>query len=447
MDQKPCSARLAEFTSKRNKGQCHWGLKEIYGHVVEFCGDQHASRFLQKKLADANSEEKDQVFREVQPNIEPLSKDIYGNYVIQMLLVHGSQMQKRAIASILKGKMVEWSFNKYACRVVQKALEQILVEQRAELTQELEPNILPLIRDEFGNHVVQQVIQYVPNQHFGFIPRAVRSMVRQLSEERHACRVIQRLLEYAKAEDKEAILAEIHDAVQHLVSNEYGNYVAQHVVRYGKPADREKIISFVLGRLVALSKHKYASNVVEKCIEFGAAEDRVKIAQAFLKHGSDGTNAVPALYKDNFGNYVIQKLLKKFEDGPELDGLIAAVESISDLKKHLDAVRDPERQGNTAAADRVLEAIAKARGGSKKAAKNGHRTTTTPTFRNSRAAQVDTSASPTPVLTMEPNSPQSSNPPSTNASATGESAEEEVEQDKNGRFASGNVAPQVLEEP
>lgn len=43
----------------------------------------------------------------------------------------------------------------------------------------------------------------------------------------------------------------------------------------------------------------------------------------------------------------------------------------------------------------------------------------------SLALRVDVnSAAPTPVLTMEPNSPQSSSPPSTNASAVGEAVDD-----------------------
>ena len=91
-----------------------------FGHIVEFSGDQHGSRFIQSKLETANSDEKDQVFREVEPNAVQLMKDVFGNYVVQKFFEHGNQVQKKILGERMRGKMVELSMQVYACRVVQK---------------------------------------------------------------------------------------------------------------------------------------------------------------------------------------------------------------------------------------------------------------------------------------------------------------------------------------
>ncbi len=95
-------------------------MQDIFGHVVEFSGDQHGSRFIQQKLETANSDEKDVVFREIEPNALQLMKDVFGNYVIQKFFEHGSQVQKKILASQMKGKGIDLSMQMYACRVVQK---------------------------------------------------------------------------------------------------------------------------------------------------------------------------------------------------------------------------------------------------------------------------------------------------------------------------------------
>ena len=87
---------------------------------MEFAGDQHGSRFIQQKLESANSDEKDQIFTEICPNAVALMKDVFGNYVIQKLFEHGSQVQKRILADKMKGQVVTLSVQMYACRVVQK---------------------------------------------------------------------------------------------------------------------------------------------------------------------------------------------------------------------------------------------------------------------------------------------------------------------------------------
>lgn len=49
-----------------------------------------------------------------------LMKDVFGNYVIQKFFEHGNQVQKKILATMMKGKVAELSTQMYACRVVQK---------------------------------------------------------------------------------------------------------------------------------------------------------------------------------------------------------------------------------------------------------------------------------------------------------------------------------------
>jgi hypothetical protein len=57
-------------------------LQDIFGHIVEFSGDQHGSRFIQQKLENATSEEKQIIFDEIVPDSSlQLIQDVFGNYV------------------------------------------------------------------------------------------------------------------------------------------------------------------------------------------------------------------------------------------------------------------------------------------------------------------------------------------------------------------------------
>lgn len=100
-------------------------LREIYGHVVEFSGDQHGSRFIQSKLEGASSDEKERIVQEIEPNAMQLMTDVFGNYVIQKLFEHGDQTQKRLLANKMKGQVFTLSTQMYGCRVVQKVRQRI----------------------------------------------------------------------------------------------------------------------------------------------------------------------------------------------------------------------------------------------------------------------------------------------------------------------------------
>jgi mRNA-binding protein PUF3 len=113
------STKLYDF-KQNSKTTKRFELKDIYGYIVEFSGDQHGSRFIQQKLETANSDEKEHVFKELSPDSLQLMQDVFGNYVIQKFFEHGDQTQKRTLANRMKGHVVHLSMQMYGCRVVQK---------------------------------------------------------------------------------------------------------------------------------------------------------------------------------------------------------------------------------------------------------------------------------------------------------------------------------------
>lgn len=113
------SVTLYNFKNQ-NKMNKKYELKDIYGNVVEFSGDQHGSRFIQTKIETANSDEKEKVFREIQENCLQLMQDVFGNYVIQKFFEYGDQTQKKFLVSRMMGNILHLSNGMYACRVVQK---------------------------------------------------------------------------------------------------------------------------------------------------------------------------------------------------------------------------------------------------------------------------------------------------------------------------------------
>lgn len=290
-----------------------WELKDVYGHIVEFCGDRDPSKFLQTKLETANSEEKERVFNEVLPNALQLMKDCFGNYVIQKLFEHCDQKQKKTLADKMKGHVVELSNSQYGCRVVQKALEHILIDQQAELVSELEHNVLDCVRNNNGNHVVQVAIVQCPSSTIRFIVQALKGQVFDLASHGYGCRVIQRCLEKCLPADKRAIMNELKDGIAYLIPEQYGNYVVQHIVEHGAEEDRELVLNTVRRNLRAFSCNRYASNVVEKCVMFSNDHWRRCILESLILYPRhEGKSLIFTLVCDQFGNYVIRKCLERF---------------------------------------------------------------------------------------------------------------------------------------
>ncbi|KAK3672845.1 mRNA binding protein puf3 [Recurvomyces mirabilis] len=308
------SALMYEF--KSNIKSRRFTLKDIFGHVAEFAGDQHGSRFIQTNLETANSDDKERVFREIEPNVLQLMTDVFGNYVIQKFFEHGDQTHKKILANNMRGRVLELSLQMYGCRVVQKAIDHVLVDQQASLINELKDHVTLCVKDQNGNHVIQKAIERCPSHTIGFIFEAFRGQVASLSIHSYGCRVIQRCLERGDSPSKAMILKELLEpqGIPTMISDQYGNYVIQHVVVKDNGPCRMRVFEHILGGLEGFSKHKFASNVVEKCLEQANDMWRRMVVHKLVELNNvrrmeGGEDVFVGLIKDNFGNYVIQKLL------------------------------------------------------------------------------------------------------------------------------------------
>ncbi|KAH7691954.1 pumilio RNA-binding family protein [Dioscorea alata] len=323
------SSLLDEFKTNKTRA---FDLSDIVDHVVKFSMDQYGSRFIQQKLETASTEEKNKIFPEILPQARSLMTDVFGNYVIQKFFEHGTEIQRKQLAGQLTGHVLPLSLQMYGCRVIQKALEVVDVEQQTKMVLELEGSIMKCVRDQNGNHVIQKCIECVPQERIQFIIKTFYGQVVALSTHPYGCRVIQRVLEHCDdPETQSTMMDEILKSVCMLSQDQYGNYVVQHVLQHGKPEERSAIICKLIGQIVKMSQQKFASNVVEKCLTFGSSEERQLLINEMLGT-TDENEPLQAMMKDQFGNYVVQKVLETCDDrNREL--------ILSRIKVHLNALK------------------------------------------------------------------------------------------------------------
>lgn len=307
-------------------------LVDIHGHVVEFSSDQHGSRFIQQKLENASMLERNQVFMELLPQSLSLMTDVFGNYVIQKYFEFGTTEQKTQLAKVIQGHVLSLSLQMYGCRVVQKALEFVPGEYQAKLVAELDGHVLRCVKDQNGNHVIQKCIECVPSNVSAFVVESFKGQVYTLATHPYGCRVIQRIFEHGSEHHTRSLVDELHRFTSNLVQDQYGNYVIQHVLEKGPPADKHEIIEKIKGHVMEFSRHKFASNVVEKCISFGAKADRKALIDEVLQLAPDGSFPLLTMMKDQFANYVVQRMLDVVE-GDQKDLLL------QQIKPHLPLLR------------------------------------------------------------------------------------------------------------
>ncbi|CAG9317428.1 unnamed protein product [Blepharisma stoltei] len=280
-------------------------LADIRGRIAEMSREQAGSRYLQQKIETVLPEDKQLIFEEIYRAGFGLLVDVFGNYVVQKVLEYGNLEQRRSIANLMSGRVIELSTHMYGCRVVQKALEVVEIDQKRYLAHELRGHVEKCVEDQNANHVVQKCVEVLPYPYMSFIVDDLRMNTIYWAEHAYGCRVVQRIIEFCP---KEAIMDMVNAIIRNAVDlskKNYGNYVIQHILdKEQAPLKSQLIVSF-LGRLYELSKHKFASNVIEKCLIVGNPEH----IRAFAKE-LFAPEHVFELMTDKFANFVIQKALE-----------------------------------------------------------------------------------------------------------------------------------------
>lgn len=303
---------LDDFKLNKEKYQ----LQDIISHVVEFSTDQYGSRFIQKQLEQTHNKElKDLIFQQVVNNLFHLISNVFGNYVVQKFIEVGDDNQRSIIVQQISGKVIQLSTQMYACRVIQKILEYIPLQQQLLLINELKGHVLELVKDQNGNHVIQKAIEKIPMNYIEFIINSLKNNIYQLSTNPYGCRIIQRILENCKELKYQLlILNDLEKFIPYLIQDLYGNYVIQHIVESSNLYYKNLIINIIMNNLLIYSKHKFASNVVEKCIMYCSPVQLYDFIRLIITpiNQSNNNSIIPIneMMKDQFANYVIQKLLE-----------------------------------------------------------------------------------------------------------------------------------------
>jgi hypothetical protein len=128
-------------------------------------------------------------------------------------------------------------------------------------------------------------------------------------------------------------LSELHRYCQNLVQDQYGNYVIQHILEHGKAVDRSQVITKIMGQVLTMSRHKFASNVVEKCVAHGTPQERKELIDEVIITQADGSSPLVLMMKDQFANYVVQKMIDVV-NGEQRDLLLNKIRPhLNSLKK------------------------------------------------------------------------------------------------------------------
>ncbi|XP_020588923.1 pumilio homolog 12-like [Phalaenopsis equestris] len=129
-------------------------------HCVELATDRQGCCVLQKCLIHSDDEQKKRLLDEISSYSLILSKDQYGNYVVQYVLDLKDPWATAVVLEQFLGNYDHLSVQKYSSNVVEKCLKLAEKDDFAKIIQELMGSDLlsQILQDPYGNYVMQTAL-------------------------------------------------------------------------------------------------------------------------------------------------------------------------------------------------------------------------------------------------------------------------------------------------
>jgi len=289
-----------------------------------FIKNQMACRMMQKILGEAYStpEEIDIVLYEVNDELPHLMTDQYGYFLCSKIISTIYPEGLTRMVNSCSQYLWEIAFNWHGTRLLNKIIEIICREQDRNniklFSELLTPYITPVTCDSHGNHVIQKLLLCYKQEDLEFVYNNFSNNIVEIANNRHGCCILQRCIETASPEVVELLIQRSCDNAIELMEDPFGNYVIQFILNCSKEIDDDTwphiLAQKIKGNVYRLALQKFASNALEQCFEICNPTDRAHILPEIF----DSQQNLYALLKNDYGNYVIQKILDLL-DGKELD--------------------------------------------------------------------------------------------------------------------------------
>lgn len=286
--------------------------------LVSLAKEKEGSKQLQDRLARMSGTRLQAACDELGPHLLELSKHQYGNYVASKLAALPAAHVH--LLAAMKGHVVSLAQGPQGSRVLQAALGALPPAGAAALVSELEGHVCEVSLDTNGSWGVCVAFEATCAP---FILEEVSRGLHTLATHQHGVRVAQRVMKAAAAAGMS--LHPIGNAlvasgdISTLATHRFGNYVVQVALRHCATEQRAQLLTALLPQTLALSSSKHGSNVAEQLLNLATNAQLAPLSDRVFS--SVDEKPLRDLMGNEFGNYVLQTLLRRLEPAARAHGL------------------------------------------------------------------------------------------------------------------------------
>ena len=285
-------------------------LEKNSENLFEYIITQKGSRKAQNLLNKMNEIDVENLLNKLIPNLSLIMTDKYGNYFSKKLIQICTFSQRIKILKNLENNFIRISKDIYGTHPLQYLIELInMPEEKNIVLNYIINNELELSIDKRGTNVLKKFIISTKNEERNKLDENILNIIDKLIINQYGAIILICLIKNSK--NKELI----HKTIVEYISNNkplfyiqhpYSNYVIQALLLYTNMEYCEDIIKTISNNYLALSLKKNSNNVVEVFIKCAKNSIIKKIFNDVLYK-----NNLEYLINNNYGNYVLEKLIGK----------------------------------------------------------------------------------------------------------------------------------------
>ena len=280
----------------------------IKGKIVSIIKNHKGSKIFQKYLKSTHSDEiLHLIFVELFPFLPDLIIDPYANYFCKKFFTYLNQKDRIDFLKNIEKNLVELSSDSIGTYPIQSIIEHLSSKNEKNIILSgIKEGFIKLIYDAFGCHVLEKLLTCFEDEYVEFIYTYIFDNFLYLTNNSNGIYIIKKILTFTQKKNLHEKLKNIvkKNAI-FLIKQSYGNFVIQVIIENWE--DYKEITDLFKGNFFALSLEKYASNVIERCIE----KDK-EILENYINE-IISNKCIANVMKSNYGNYVVQKVIKLAE--------------------------------------------------------------------------------------------------------------------------------------
>ena len=274
---------------------------------------QVGCRVLQEKAISDNKFANELLFPELSNNLKEICCDLFGNYLIQVLLEILTPENLDLFLSKINDTILDICLTEYGSRVIQKLINKIYDSPLLlnKLISSLRnKDIGPLFKSPYANHMLQKYLTVVKKPVLNnFIYDYIYNNFLEVVKSKHGVCVVQRGLSEGNDEQKQKILEITLNNLDIAIKDSYANFLIQYIIIKYERKDFNEILPFlnkIEENINDYCKFKFSASVIEKCFERGEQQVKEHIINNMLKYHSKN---IIDIILNSFGIYVIKKAL------------------------------------------------------------------------------------------------------------------------------------------